>query len=279
MARHAARCGHHRVDVAGEDEVRPVGEEGHVGLRVVEDGTARKPRVERKPELGAEEPVLGEQRVEVLLGEVEAERVFELVRAPVDRPHLEREAVVGLGPHEQVLREDAEVGGAALEARDQHQDRVGAAAALGELVAGVAGAVEREVRAELRDELRIGHADAGAPRRVPRMGLARDVDGDRRWAEALRAALPRTRGVGRAVALLARLDDAVAARGGEGRRRREMDGEHRRRDPSADHAGSLLGAEGTAAWGRSSNRIVLADRRGRVARYRWSSACAPCAKA
>ena len=61
VARRGARRGDDRVDVAREDQVRPVRDERHVGLRVVEHGAAVRSRrqdgIERQRQLAAVEPV------------------------------------------------------------------------------------------------------------------------------------------------------------------------------------------------------------------------------
>ena len=119
---------HHRVDVLREHQVRPVGEERHVGLRVVEDrppAEARQRRAERHADLAAEEPVERDLGVAELLRDLDAGAVLELVRAPVERPHLDGQALLARHADDQVLGEDLEAAGAALEAGHQDQDRVG----------------------------------------------------------------------------------------------------------------------------------------------------------
>ena len=174
--------------------------------------------MERQTELAAVQPVEGDLRREELLGDVEPGAILKLVAAAVERPHLERETVVPR-PGDQVLGEDPEARGAALEARHEDQDRVGRAAGAVERVARVRGLVQAERgAAELRQQLRVRHGDAGAARRVQRRGGARDRDGrllDPR-AGAVAATEPRASGIVGAVALVGPVGDAVPA-GGQAR--------------------------------------------------------------
>src|SRR5438093_838162 len=102
------------VDVAREDEVCPAGDERYVALRIVEDPPpvrpARQERMQSQSQLAAVEPVERNLRAQEFLRDVEADRVLELVRTPVEGPHLEHEAFC-LGASKDVLRQDLEVAG------------------------------------------------------------------------------------------------------------------------------------------------------------------------
>jgi hypothetical protein len=80
--------------------------------------------VQRQRQLGAEEPIEGDFRARVELGDVRTREVLELVRAAIIGPHLEAEAL-GLRAQEEILRQDAEVPGAALEPGNQDENDVG----------------------------------------------------------------------------------------------------------------------------------------------------------
>ncbi|TMA99177.1 MAG: hypothetical protein E6J70_13440 [Deltaproteobacteria bacterium] len=172
----------HRVDVAREDERRPARDEGDVG-RVVEDGAAVRAggenRIEREAELRSEEPVEAHVGIEPRLGDVEADAILELVRAAVVRPDLEHQALLEEGARDDVLGEDLEVVGAALEAGNEDENRIGHARAV-TAEAGVGRVVQAEARAtELREEVRIGHRDARGAGGVRGLGRARDARGGR----------------------------------------------------------------------------------------------------
>ena len=177
VVRRRAGRRHDGVDVTREDEVRPARHERDVGLRVVEDRPAirsrRQQRVERKRELAAVEPVERDLRAQELLRDVEPGAVLELVGPPVEGPHLEHEARLLLGARDQVLRQDAEVGRAALEPGHEDEDGVGLLRRPREEVARVAGVVQAErARAGLGLQLRVGHRDARRARRVRRLRAA-----------------------------------------------------------------------------------------------------------
>jgi hypothetical protein len=97
VARCGVRRGDDRVDVAREDQVRPVGEERDVVLGVVEDGAAVERRqlgLSGRPSSPPLEPVEGDLRIGLRLGDVEAGGVLELVAAPVVRPDLDDQLIV-----------------------------------------------------------------------------------------------------------------------------------------------------------------------------------------
>ena len=245
VARLGQRFLDHGIDVAREDEVGPVGQERHVVLRVVEDRAAIETRIERQTQLLAEQPVAGEQHVERLFGDVEPVGVLELIGTAIEGPHLEAQIVVGFLAHEQVLRELAEVRRAAEEAGDQNDDRVGLHVRIVELKARVAGVVQVEIRAELRQQLLVGDGDVRTAGGVGRCRAARDVDRRDRRTVAERVARSGTSAVVDAVALLAEIDTAVPAIGQRRRsahdflcrRRGRRQHQHEDRDqcPSARH--------------------------------------------
>ena len=199
------------VDVPREDEIGPVGEERHVVLRVVEDRTPRQARIEGQAQLLAEEPVLCQERVEGRLCDIEPRRILELVGATVDSPHLEHEIVLGLGARQEILGEDAEVVGAAEEAGDEDEDGIRLRAGIIQLKARVAGVVQADAGAELRQQLGVGDHHLRTAGRIRWHRAAGYINGGHRRAGAGGVAQRGTARVVGAVALFAEIQDIVAA--------------------------------------------------------------------
>jgi hypothetical protein len=82
----------------------------------------------------------------------------------------------------QVLRQDLEVRGAALEARDEDQYRIRGQSGAVRPKTGVTRVVETEGAAELDEQLVVGDSDAGASRSVRRLCLALEVDRETGYA-------------------------------------------------------------------------------------------------
>ena len=162
--------------------------------------------------------------------------------APVEGPDLEHLAGGRERPRQQVLGEDLEAPRAALEARDEHEDRVGlrdrAAPPDGrrrEVVAGVGGPVQVDAGApELLEELRIRDDDAGRPGRLG--GLRGARDGERLLRDDGARAAPVRGAVVEGVAVGAERVDAVR---GEARpaARRAPRGSRRARSRRARRSG------------------------------------------
>src|SRR3989442_3835419 len=108
----------------------------------------------RQSQPAAGEPVERKLRGREFLCDVEADRVLELVRTPIEGPHLEHEAFC-LGASKDVLRQDLEVAGAALEAGHQDEYRVGRLRCPREPMSRIAGVVQA---AAATAELQIGIA-------------------------------------------------------------------------------------------------------------------------